>query len=113
MKAMVSICSDPAQVARLDAERVTYFNLIKERASLFMQESSEVGLKILPYISGFFITIPVTDSKKICTVLEKDNIFLVPLKKGIRLAVCSVSKAKIKGLAAKIKAAVDEVGAKQ
>jgi aromatic-amino-acid transaminase len=113
MKAMVSICSDPDQVARLDAERVTYFNLIKERASLFMQESSEVGLKILPYISGFFITIPVTDSKKICTVLEKDNIFLVPLKKGIRLAVCSVSKAKIKGLAAKIKAAVDEVGAKQ
>ena len=44
---------------------------------------------------------------------RKDNIFMVPLKKGIRLAVCSVSKKKIHGLAAKIKATLDAVGAKQ
>ena len=47
------------------------------------------------------------------TALEKENIFLVPLGKGIRLAVCSVSKKKIHGLAAKIKSTLDAVGAKQ
>ena len=44
---------------------------------------------------------------------NEEDIFLVPLGKGIRLAVCSVSKKKIHGLAAKIKATLDAVGAKQ
>ena len=43
----------------------------------------------------------------------KDNVFLVPMKKGIRLAVCSVSKEKMKGLAAKLAAAIETAGAKQ
>ena len=52
-------------------------------------------------------------AKGVCDLLEKENIFLVPMKKGIRLAVCSVSKAKMKGLAAKIAHAMKETGAKQ
>ena len=56
---------------------------------------------------------PYGRSQKVCDELEKENIFLVPLGKGIRLAVCSVSKKKIHGLAAKIKATLDAVGAKQ
>jgi aromatic-amino-acid transaminase len=55
----------------------------------------------------------MTDSQKVCDAMEKENIFLVPLGKGIRLAVCSVSKKKITGLAAKLKKTVDAVGAKQ
>lgn len=113
MKAMVNICKDPAKVAELDAERAKYFNLIKERADIFMKEAQACGLKYLPYLSGFFITIPMTDSQKVCDAMEKENIFLVPLGKGIRLAVCSVSKKKITGLAAKLKKTVDAVGAKQ
>ena len=113
MKAMVNICKDPAKVAELDAERAKYFKLIKERADIFMKEASACGLKYLPYISGFFITIPMEGAQKVCDYMEKENIFLVPLSHGIRLAVCSVSKTKITGLAAKIKAAVEAVGAKQ
>lgn len=113
MKAMANICKDPAKVAELDAERAKYFKLIKERADIFMKEASACGLKYLPYLSGFFITIPMEGAQKVCDFMEKENIFLVPLSNGIRLAVCSVSKSKITGLAAKIKAAIDEVGAKQ
>ena len=113
MKVMANICKDPAKVAELDAERAKYFHLIQERADLFMKEADECGLKYLRYISGFFITIPMEGSQKVCDEREKENIFLVPLGKGIRLAVCSVSKKKIHGLAAKIKATLDAVGAKQ
>ena len=113
MKVMANICKDPAKVAELDAERAKYFHLIQERADLFMKEADECGLKYLPYISGFFITIPMEGSQKVCDELEKENIFLVPLGKGIRLAVCSVSKKKIHGLAAKIKSTLEAVGAKQ
>lgn len=113
MKAMANICKDPDKVAELDAERAKYFKLIKERADIFMKEASACGLKYLPYLSGFFITIPMEGAQKVCDFMEKENIFLVPLSNGIRLAVCSVSKAKITGLAAKIKAAIETVGAKQ
>ena len=110
---MANICKDPAKVAELDAERAKYFALMKERADIFMKEAQECGLKYLPYLSGFFITIPMEGSQAVCDLLEKENIFLVPLGKGVRLAVCSVSKTKITGLAAKIKSAVEATGAKQ
>ena len=113
MKAMVHICSDPARVAELDKERAEYFHLIKERADLFMAEADACGLKYLPYLSGFFITIPLIGSQAVVDELEKEHIFLVPLGKGIRLAVCSVSKKKIHGLAEKIKKALDKVGVVQ
>lgn len=38
---------------------------------------------------------------------------MVPLKKGIRLAVCSVSKKKMHGLAHKLALAIKEAGAQQ
>lgn len=110
MWTMMEITKDPEKVARLDAERAKYFHMIKDRADIFMAEAADCGLKILPYLSGFFITIPMIGADKVCALLEKEHIYLVPLKKGIRLAVCSVSKQKITGLAAKVKAAVDACG---
>ena len=71
MKVMANICKDPAKVAELDAERAKYFHLIQERADLFMKEADECGLKYLRYISGFFITIPMEGSQKVCDELEK------------------------------------------
>lgn len=110
---MIDICSDPEKIRRLDRERDVYYKLIQERAAVFVKEAKETGVKIVPYISGFFITIPVEGAQKVCDLLEKENIFLVPMKKGIRLAVCSISKAKMKGLAAKVASAINEAGAKQ
>ena len=110
---MIDICSDPEEICRLDRERDVYYKLIQERAAVFVKEAKEAGVKIVPYISGFFITIPVEGAQKVCDLLEKENIFLVPMKKGIRLAVCSISKAKMKGLAAKVASAINEAGAKQ
>ena len=110
---MIDICSDPEKIRRLDRERDVYYKLIQERAAVFVKEAKEAGVKIVPYISGFFITIPVEGAQKVCDLLEKKNIFLVPMKKGIRLAVCSISKAKMKGLAAKVASAINEAGAKQ
>lgn len=110
---MIDICSDPEKIRRLDRERDVYYKLIQERAAVFVKEAKEAGVKIVPYISGFFITIPVEGAQKVCELLEKENIFLVPMKKGIRLAVCSISKAKMKGLASKVASAIKEAGAKQ
>lgn len=111
--AMIHICEDPDKIKQLDEERARYFKLIQERASIFMKEAREEGVKFVPYISGFFITIPVTNSQDVCDDLEKQHVFLVPLKKGIRLAVCSVSREKMKGLAHKLALAIKAAGARQ
>ena len=112
-QAMISICKDAEKVKRLDLERKQYFELIQQRADIFMKEAQECNIKFVPYISGFFITIPVDGAQAVCDKLQEENIFMVPLKKGIRLAVCSVSKKKMTGLAAKLREAMDAVGAKQ
>ena len=111
--AMIRICQDPEKIKQLDAERAKYYKLIQERAAIFVEEARKEGVKFVPYISGFFITVPVTNSQAVCDILEKDHVFMVPLKKGIRLAVCSVSKKKMHGLAHKLALAIKEAGAQQ
>ncbi|WP_288839839.1 aminotransferase class I/II-fold pyridoxal phosphate-dependent enzyme [uncultured Megasphaera sp.] len=112
MKVMSHICQDPVQLRSLEKERQQYFDLIRERADIFMNEADRCDLKYLPYVSGFFITVPMDNTQAVCDYLEKQNIFLVPLRKGIRVAVCSISKNKLKGLAEKIKVAAETVGAR-
>lgn len=114
MKTVANICKDPAKVAKLDAARAVYNQLLKERAALFLAEADACGLRYLPYVSGFFITLPMeSGAEAVCDRLEEDNIFLIPLAKGIRLAVCSVPKKKLRGLAATVQAVIKQVGARQ
>ena len=42
----------------------------------------------------FFISIPCENPKEVCEELTKENLYLVPLKMGLRFAVCAVSKEK-------------------
>lgn len=91
-------------------EQNEYYQLIQDRAAIFTEEAKEVGLPILPYKSGFFISIPAKDPKAACDALHKEHIFLVPLAAGIRIAVCAVPKRKMHGLAGKLKKAMEETG---
>lgn len=102
---LAKICNDPALTARANAERGSLVKDLIERAAIFVKEAGEAKLRILPYFGGFFITIPAKDPKALCAKLEEEKIYLVPMSKGVRLAVCAVSKTKMPGLAARIKAA--------
>ncbi len=114
MRAAASVCANPEEIKELDEERAKYYHLIEERAAIFMKEADEAGVKYVPFMSGFFITIPVEGAKAVCDILEaEEHVFLVPLKRGIRLAVCSISKKNITGLAAKVGRAIQKAGAKQ
>ena len=84
--------------------------MIKARADLFTKEAEECGLKMLPYVAGFFISIPAKNPGAVCDKLHDDNIFAVPLAAGVRVAVCAVPLRKIEGMAAKINAAMKSVG---
>lgn len=110
MKTLSIIYSDPELLHKVEEERDFYYKMIKERADLFVKEARECGLPMIPYVAGFFLSIPAKDSDAVCNKLHDDNIFIVPLAAGVRVALCSVPLQKIGGMAAKIKAAMIACG---
>lgn len=109
MRTLAAIYSDPELLKATEAERDHYYKMIKARADLFTEEAKACGLPMLPYVAGFFLSIPAKDPDAICNKLHEDNIFAVPLAAGVRIAVCAVPLKKIKGMAAKVYAAMKEV----
>jgi len=85
------------------------YRLVQERGDIFMQEAAQCGLPALPYKGGFFLAIPAADPQAVCNLLHEDLIFAVPLKMGVRIAACSVPKAKMYGIAEKVNRAMDKM----
>lgn len=109
MKLFATIMKNPELKTRFLAEKKAYMDLLNERAGIFLKEAKECDLKILPYKSGFFVTIPVGENvDKVMADLESKNIFVIKFDTGIRIGLCSVPKKKIVGLAKKIKESIDK-----
>ena len=82
--------------------------LLDARGQLFLKEAKECDLKILPFNSGFFISIPCKNNELVLDKLvEEEKVFLIPIAGCVRVAICSLSLNDIKGLAKKIKTIID------
>lgn len=103
---LADIHKDPELKTKIDQERSKYTSLMAKRAGIFMDEAKAVGLKTFPYHSGFFITVPASNSLEATQKLTKDNIFALNLKNGIRIAICAIPTYKVPGIATKIKEAL-------
>ena len=91
---------------RFLAEKQKYIDLIQKRASIFIQEANEAGLKIYPYKEGFFVTLRMDDNNqrsRYHDALMKEHIYTVEVNHGIRVAVCSLPVKKVYGLAKRMK----------
>ena len=102
-KMLANIKADPELEAQIDQERAQFSELLAKRAQIFVKEAKEVGLNILPYEAGFFVTVPAKDTAGLANKLAEKNVFVIPLKEGIRLALSAVPTDKVPGLAGKIK----------
>ena len=106
---IAKIYSDPELKARVDEERAGFRNMLLRRGKAFEEEARNIGLKIVPFDAGFFVSIPMPNSDEVAKELEKEGIFLVPLAKGLRVSVASVPEDKCRILPAKIKAVMDKL----
>ena len=104
------IYSDPALLAKVNEERATYRDMLLARGRAFSEAAAEAGLETVPFDAGFFVSVPCDDPDAVSRKLEEEDIFLVPLKKGIRVSVASIPEAKCRILPAKIKSAMEELG---
>lgn len=102
------IYSDPELLRLVDEERAKYRNMLLARGKAFSEAAKECGLEIVPYDAGFFISVPCDDPDKYSKILEGEDVFLVPLAKGLRISVASVSEDKCRILPAIIKHAMEK-----
>jgi len=107
--ALIKLWKDKELKKQLFAERAEYSERLAKRAKIFLDEAAGVNLETCPYDSGFFITVPVANSADVAAKLNEDNLFLVPLKRGLRIAICAIPSSRIKGMATLIKKAIENV----
>jgi len=105
---MGKIYSDPELLAKVDAERRIYRDMLLERGRVFEKTLNDNGIKCVPFSAGFFVTIECDDPASVCAELEKKDVFCLALPKGIRVSIASISKEKCvkcaEAIAAEIKA---------
>lgn len=105
------IYADSQLKARVDSEREALRNMLIRRGKAFESAAQQAGLTILPFDAGFFASIPCSDPEAVSAELEKEQIFLVPLAKGLRVSIASISEERCKMLPERIKRAVEACGA--
>ena len=87
-----------------------YLSILEERANIFIKEAKKVNLVCYPYVSGFFLLIPCPNNQKVVDqLIEDENLYVVPLSGGIRVALSCLTKEEIVGMATKIKKAFDKI----
>lgn len=109
MTLLTRIQQDKSALAQFEKERDAFYKMIQNRGALFMEESKACGLNALPYKGGFFLSVPAKDPRAVCEKLHDDLIFAVPLRLGVRIAACSVAASKMKGVAAKVRNALQAI----
>lgn len=103
METLIEIYKNDNIRKKVFEERAKHKQILKERAETFIQSAKEVGLAICKYKGGFFISIPHDNPMRLAEKLTEKDVFVVPLEKGLRFAVCAVSLEKCKSAPALIK----------
>ena len=99
---MEKIFSDDDLLAEVRRERAEIRDLLIKRGKAFEESAAAIGLDILPFDNGFFATIPCTNAKEVSMKLEEEGIFLVPLAKGLRVSIASISEEKCRMIPEKV-----------
>ncbi len=112
MVAFATLALNEEIKAAYHTEKQHYVELLQERADIFIEEAKEVDLPLYPYQEGFFLTIRIDDQvvkNELHLKLKDHNIFFVNVYGGLRVAICSIPKKKLQGLARRIKDVLDTI----
>lgn len=113
METMIAIEGDPAKLAAYIAEKQECKDLLQKRGQAFVRAAQAAGLKILPYIDGFFVTIPYHHPKQLQEKLAQDQIYTVALGRGIRFAICAVEESVCAKAPSRIQAAIEALASEK
>ncbi len=103
------IYDDPALMEKVDAERREAREMLHRRGKAFEEEAAKVGLKMVPFDSGFFASVPYADPDTLAAKLQEYDVFLIPFAKGIRVSLAGISEAACRKIPALIVKAMKEL----
>lgn len=103
------IYQDPKLKAKVDEERKGFRDMLLRRGKAFEEAAAEAGLAMVPFDAGFFASVPCENPDALSAELEKERIFLVPLAKGVRISVASISEEKCRYIPRRIKACMSKI----
>ena len=108
-QALISkVHENPELLKKVEEARAGFREILLERGRAFEKGANECGLKIIPYDGGFFASIPCDQPEKVVDELMKEGNFLVPLSKGIRVAVSALSLERLVVIPERIRAAMEK-----
>ncbi len=76
---------------------------LKNRGDIFIKEAANAKLETYPYRGGFFVLVKSEDPESDFEKLVSEGIYLIPMEKGLRIAICGITTKEVIGLAGKIK----------
>lgn len=88
------ILNNDEVLIQVEQERQELRDLLYRRGTAFNQAALQYDLPILPYDSGFFITLPIEAPLDLSQRLEKNNVFVVAINGGIRISIASINEEK-------------------
>jgi len=88
------IFADSSLMKKVEQERDGLRNMLAKRGRIFTDALKSHGIEPVPFDAGFFSCVECTDSDRISRQLEKKGVFAVPLAKGLRVSVASISEKK-------------------
>ncbi len=106
---LAKVHRDPVLIKKIQDERDSFREMLLERGRAFEKAAKECGLPMVPFDGGFFASVPTDKPELLVDELMKEGIFLVPLGKGVRIAVSAVPIEKLKILPARIKAVMERI----
>ena len=74
--------------------------MLVRRGKTFQNAANEVSLNMVPFDAGFFVTVRCENAEAVGLELQKEGIFTVPVGKGLRISIASISEDKCKSLPA-------------
>ena len=102
------IYGDPELLKKVDQERAGYREMLIKRGRAFEEEAKKADLEIVPFDAGFFVSIPCDRPDEVSKQLENQGLFVVPLAKGLRVSIASVSEAACRKIPGMVKAAMEK-----
>lgn len=91
---LAKIYNDEELFAKVAAQREEFRNILIKRGRTFEEEIHKHGLGNVPFDAGFFTCVACDDPDAASEKLTEKDIFVVPLAKGIRVSVASISEEK-------------------
>ncbi len=76
--------------------------IVQKRSESFIKQAKEIGLQTYPFKSGFYVIVLTDHPMEVYEKLAQDGVYVVPMEKGIRIALCSISLKEIDGLPKRI-----------